>query len=491
MDAGTPRSGLEYFVDRSLGRRKVPSALRGAGRTVHVHDDHFAPDAEDTVWLPEVARRGWVILTKDRSIGRKRNELAAIKLVGARVFALTAAQITAAEATERFVAALDQIERIVASTPGPFSPASAVPAFRWSSCDVGVVRHPAAGLTASADRGRLPGVALSVFVTHPPVGDFDSELRAALTADVRLTYGPALPAPPDYAVLVAGRPTAEQLDASSALRAIIVPYVGVAPATREALRARPHLTLHNLHHNAAPTAEMAVTLLLAAAKRVVPLDQDLRRGAWPPPLNPSGALLLEGRTALVLGLGAIGRRVARALRALGMKVLATRRRADGLDPDCDELHSDTALDALLPRADALVICLPETDDTTGLLDAARLARLPRGAVLVNVGRGAIVDEQALYAALRDGHVGAAGLDVWWRYPERTGARDAPDDPDRRAATLPATAPFHELPNVVLSPHRGGLTDGTERLRAHALARLLDQAARGEPIENRVDVARGY
>lgn len=346
-------------------------------------------------------------------------------------------------------------------------------------------------MTATARGTTLRAVPLHVFLTHPPVGDFDARLREAVTADVRLTYGPALPAPADYAVLVAGRPTDAQLDASPALRAVIVPYVGVAPATRAALAARPRLTLHNLHHNAAPTAEMAVTLLLAAAKRVVPLDQDLRRGTWPPPLDPSGALLLEGRTALVLGLGAIGRRVARVLRALGMTVLATRRHAGASDPDCDEVHADSALDALLPRADALVICLPETDDTTGLIDAARLARLPRGAVLVNVGRGAIVDEAALYAALRDGRVAAAGLDVWWRYPERSGARDAPDDPAARAGTRPATPPFHELPNVVFSPHRGGLTDRTEALRARALAALLDQAARGEPIGNRVDVARGY
>lgn len=98
----------------------MPTALRDAGRTVHVHDDYFETRAEDTEWLPAVALRGWVILTKDRAIGRKSHELAAIKAVGARVFALTAAQLPGARAAELLVDMLGRIEAIVAATPGPF-----------------------------------------------------------------------------------------------------------------------------------------------------------------------------------------------------------------------------------------------------------------------------------------------------------------------------------------------------------------------------------
>jgi phosphoglycerate dehydrogenase-like enzyme len=103
-------------------------------------------------------------------------------------------------------------------------------------------------------------------------------------------------------------------------------------------------------------------------------------------------------------------------------------------------------------------------------------------VLVNVGRGPIVDEAALYAALRDGTLYAAGLDVWYNYPA---------DEAARAHTPPSDYPFHELDNVVMSPHRAGSSVETEALRMVHLARLLNAAARGEPMPNRVDLEAGY
>jgi phosphoglycerate dehydrogenase-like enzyme len=174
-------------------------------------------------------------------------------------------------------------------------------------------------------------------------------------------------------------------------------------------------------------------------------------------------------------------------RGLGMDVIAVRRRAPAagdagqgepgiLLAPIDDLHR------LLPRADALLICLPHTPETTGLIDARELALLPSRAVLVNVGRGPIVDEAALYHALRDGRLYAAGLDVWYNYPQ---------DAAERAHTAPSTYPFHELPNVVMSPHRAGGSTATEELRVRGLARLLNAAARGEPMPNRVDLEAGY
>lgn len=329
-------------------------------------------------------------------------------------------------------------------------------------------------------------MSLSVFFTHPPTHDFDDVLRAALPEDVTIHYGPALPDARDWHVIVGGRPSDEALDASPRCHTVIVPYVGVPMASRATLQARPHLRVHNVHHNAAPTAELAMSLLMSAAKKILPMDRALRTGDWTPRRDEERALLLEGRTALVLGLGAIGRRVARACRGLGMTVLGVRRSASAGDGDhedhADELHPPAALPQLWPRAHVVVICLPETTDTTGLIGATELAALPERAVLVNVGRGPIVDEAALYAALHRGRLGAAGLDVWYRYP---------DSDENRSSTFPAEHPFWELDNVVLSPHRGGLTDRTEALRAQHVARLLGQAARGEPLDNPVDLARGY
>ena len=103
-------------------------------------------------------------------------------------------------------------------------------------------------------------------------------------------------------------------------------------------------------------------------------------------------------------------------------------------------------------------------------------------MLVNIGRGLIVDQAALYAALRDGRLHSAGLDVWYNYPE---------DKEARSNTSPADFPFHELDNVVMSPHRGSDTPATEAARMPHLARLLNAAARGEPIPNRLDLIAGY
>ena len=110
------------------------------------------------------------------------------------------------------------------------------------------------------------------------------------------------------------------------------------------------------------------------------------------------------------------------------------------------LHPASALPELLPRADVLFLALPYTDDTRGIIGTAELALLPRSAILINIGRGGLVDERALYEALRDKMIAGAGIDTWYRYPE---------DEAARAQTRPGEFPFHELDNLVMSPHRGG------------------------------------
>jgi phosphoglycerate dehydrogenase-like enzyme len=232
-------------------------------------------------------------------------------------------------------------------------------------------------------------------------------------------------------------------------------------------------------------AEHALALLLAAAKIIVPMDRALRAHDWRPRYEPNPSILLEGRTALILGYGAIGRKLARLCQGLGMEVLAVRRHAPPggeTQPDGVRLFSNEALHRLLPRTDALLVCLPHTPQTTGLVGARELALLPPQAVLVNVGRGPVVDEQALYEALQAGRLYAAGLDVWYHYPESEAAR---------ADTPPAKHPFHELPNVVMSPHRAGGSTETDRLRMIHLAALLNAAAKGEAMPNCVELDAGY
>ena len=323
---------------------------------------------------------------------------------------------------------------------------------------------------------------LHVHFDRSLAADEAEHLRPALGPDIQITEGGDPPANTD--VLISGRPTRAQLTAAPDLRAVIIPWAGLPDEARDLMHDFPGIAVHNLHHNAAPVAELAVALLLAAAKFVLRYDRALRANDWRLRYERSTpTVLLEGRTALILGYGAIGRRVAVACRALGMTTLATRRRLAAPEMDgVTEVHPAAALHDLLPRAAAVIICLPHTPETDGLLGAVELALLPPGAVLVNIGRGPIVDEQALYEALRDGRLRAAGLDVWYSYP--------PDEASR-AAWPPSDYPFHELDNVIMSPHRGGAADETARLRMTALAEMLNAAAAGLEISNRVDVAAGY
>ena len=350
---------------------------------------------------------------------------------------------------------------------------------------------------------------LSVHLLRRPAPDTLAHLRAELDAEIHLTLGPALPVPAGYEILVVGRPQREHLTASPNLRALVIPFAGLPDVTRELMRHFPHIAVHNLHYNAMPVAEMVITLMLAAAKFIIPMDRTLRNHDWTLRYRrPSPSILLEDKTAMILGYGAIGRRVAHLCRALGMKVLSIRRQAPypvslghrphlkwgrtrgwtrcnvaAPPPDApDEIYPPDALHSLLPRADALLICLPHTPETTGLVGERELALLPSSAVLVNIGRGPIVDEAALYHALRDGTLHAAGLDVWYNYPA---------DEAARSRTPPSAYPFHELDNVVMSPHRAGHFDETETLRMTYLAASLNAAARGEELPDRVNLKAGY
>jgi len=324
---------------------------------------------------------------------------------------------------------------------------------------------------------------VNVHYPQPPAAVYLAQLREQLDPAVQLTTGPDQAVAEDTNILVAGRPRAEDLAAGPELRALIIPWAGLPPETRSLLADFPQITAHNLHHNAQPVAEMILTLLMSAAKLLVPFDRLLRQNDWTPRYQPSPAQLLTGKTALILGYGAIGRQTAVHLKGLGMRVLATRRRASREPAGAaDEVHPAAELADLLPQANALLICLPHTPETDGLIGQKELALLPEKSILVNVGRGAIVDEGALYLALQNGRLHAAGLDVWYNYPT---------DEASRSHTSPAEYPFRELENVVMSPHRAGSTTESNFLRMAHLAKLLNVAAAEEALPNRIDLAAGY
>ncbi len=308
---------------------------------------------------------------------------------------------------------------------------------------------------------------------------------------MQLSTGPRVGREAD--ILVSGRPQSGDLE--PAPRMLLIPYAGLPEKTRSLLLERPGIRVHNIHHNAASAAEMAIALLLAASKMLVPADRALREGNWSPRFRPELYCVLEGRRALVIGYGAIGVRIARTCAALGMRVSAVRR-----DPGkpalqgAEEIHPVPALHELLPAADALLIAAPLTPETRGLVGPAELGALPPDAVLVNVARGEVVDEEALYTCLAEKRIRAAGLDVWYRYPVREHAHwPGKADGGGFDPIFPSAFPFHELDNVVMSPHRGGSLGvaDTERWRMEAIAAAANAAARGEPVPHPVDPVAGY
>src|SRR5436190_3730869 len=209
--------------------------------------------------------------------------------------------------------------------------------------------------------------------------------------------------------------------------------------------------LANAYGHEIGIAEYVLGPILTLTRSFARLDAALRRGTWesqwavgvaPPPPWPE----LCGKTLGILGYGRIGQCVARRARAFDMQVCAIRRDVErSAGDELALLGGLPMLDEVLRRSDYLVITLPATPATLGLIGERELGAMKRTAVLVNVSRAAIVDEHALYRALAERTIAGAALDVWYRYP--TGA----------GATLPATASFHELPNVLMTPHVSGWT----------------------------------
>jgi len=310
---------------------------------------------------------------------------------------------------------------------------------------------------------------------------YRQQLCALLDDDISITFGEDLPPSPSYAILVAGRIEPEHITASPHLRTLIIPWAGLPIRTQEVLADFPGIEVYNQHYNAAAVAEHALALALAAIRQIIPADRALRTNDWRIRYGREESGRLQGRTALVLGLGAIGRRIGTVCRGFEMQVIGVKRRLNDGEDSETELFSIERLPELLPRADFLFVALPLSPATEGIIGAAELALLPNGATVVNIARGPVVNEAALFEALRSGRI-RAGLDVWYTYPESE---------DARTATAPSGYPFHELDNVVMTPHMAGHDAGGEQRQIAELAAMLNAAASGKPLPNRVDPRRGY
>jgi phosphoglycerate dehydrogenase-like enzyme len=215
--------------------------------------------------------------------------------------------------------------------------------------------------------------------------------------------------------------------------------------------------------NANAVSEHAIALMLALLRRIPEARDNQAKRFWRGMMGDFGKREDEagGKTAVVVGLGRIGGRIVRLCKALGMKVVGVRQNVAGGAEGADEVHSFRDLRSVLPRADFLILACPLTDDTRGLVDAAALAALKPTAQVINVARGRVVDEPAIVAALQEGRIAGAALDV------------TADEP------LPAESPLWAMPNVLITPHTGGETHMYEDNVLDFMMENIGRMQRGE------------
>jgi phosphoglycerate dehydrogenase-like enzyme len=223
-------------------------------------------------------------------------------------------------------------------------------------------------------------------------------------------------------------------------------------------------------HETAITEYVLMTMLVWSHRFHEIAEEFRTRSSWRPSSimsgPPHGEIL--GKTVGIVGLGRVGREVARRAAAFGCRILAANRSPRAAGDGVERVFPLGEIDRLLPACDFVVLATALGPETERLIDARRLALMKRSAFLINIARGAVIDEEALYCALRDRAIGGAAIDVWWQYPSAA-------EPQCR----PSRFPFHELPNVIMTPHCSGWTDGMVARRWAEIAENIDRFVRGE------------
>lgn len=253
------------------------------------------------------------------------------------------------------------------------------------------------------------------------------------------------------------------------LRWVHVAATGVDASLSAEVISGPIIVTNSRGVTANAMAEYALGLMLIFAKDMPRTLDDQRQAAWQPRMTET----LSGKSALLIGVGPVNRVLARALHALGMRVTGVGRTGHVAAEGFVEIVSFAELAQVLPNADYVVIATPLTPDTDGLIGRDAFATMKRGARLINVGRGRVVDELSLMEALRNGRLAGAGLDVFWREP------------------LEPEHPLWKMPNVLISPHMCGDFRGWEDAMVDLFLSNLERWIRGDVLQNVVDKHLGY
>lgn len=285
----------------------------------------------------------------------------------------------------------------------------------------------------------------------------------------------------DVEVIVSTRLSPSVAEAASNLRLLQKTGAGVDDMPFEALKQDTWIA-NTSGSNPLPLAEGAVALVLSLAKRVVQRNNSFRSG-------PDGipGVLLSGKTAGIIGLGSIGREVAKRLMSFDMKIMGLKRHPD---PELkksmrlDFLGTPHDLKNLLSKSDFVIVTVPLTPETRGMIGEEEIAAMKSSSFIVNVARAAIIQEEPLYRALKEARIAGAALDVWWR-PHWWDPLWNP------AGESPSSYPFWELPNVISTPHNIVSTDYRSDVSLDIIIENIIRVKNGEAPINLVDKELQY
>jgi len=281
---------------------------------------------------------------------------------------------------------------------------------------------------------------------------------------------------PDTDIFVGYSLRAEQLKNAKKLKWIHSTAAGVMQLMYPELRDSGITVTNPSGIFSVPMAEHTMGLMLALARNFPDAVRGQDRGNWAQQEiwdKPQHLTELNGKILLIVGYGSIGREVARRAKAFDMRVWGVTRSGEGERAHVEKIFPAAQLHEALPDADYLLICAPETKETKHLIGEAEIGKMKRGARLINVGRGSLLDEAALIRALESGALGGAALDVTQTEP------------------LPAESPLWKAPNLFITPHFSGVSDRLWDRHAAILLELLERWFGGDDLFNQVDFNRGY
>jgi len=281
---------------------------------------------------------------------------------------------------------------------------------------------------------------------------------------------------PDTDIFVGYSLRAKQLKDAKKLKWLHSTAAGVAQLVYPELRDSGIMVTNPSGVFSVPMAEHIVGLLLALARNFPDSVRQQDRAVWSQQElwdKPQHLAEVNGQVLLIVGYGSIGRELAKRARAFEMRVWGVTRSGEGDGNYVERIFSAGQLPEALPEADYVVVAAPETAETKNLIGAKEIARMKRGARLINVSRGSLVDEKELVSALEKGALAGAAIDV--------------------AETEPLTAdsPLWKAPNLFITPHTSALSDRLWQRQTALLVALLERWFDGREMFNRVDLARGY